>query len=353
MKGILIGACLLLAPMLYAQENAPQIPVTLVPNFFKLPEGTYFGEIPGIATDSKGNIYVFSRSNPYQTVAYGPTESQLFEFDKNGAFLREIGKGNPAAAFAHSVRIDAEDNIWTTDGGSDMVVEFNQKNQIVKVFGRRRESSSEDARPWGKPNPPLPPVDGEFRQVTDVAFDSRGNVYITDGDINSRVAKFDKDGNWVKSWGSPGTGPGQFNDLHSIVIDNNDNIYIADRRNDRVQVFDTDGNFKRMFSIKVPPDPLYHPPNGRAARSIVAPNGMCITKGPRQVIFIGESQGAGRVFKVTLDGKVLGTFGHGGRGAGEFSNAHSLACPTEDAVYVGQTDNWRADKLILHPIPNQ
>lgn len=355
MKSIVIAACLLLAPAVYAQESVPQIPFTIVPNFFKLPDGMYFGEIPGIATDSKGNVYVYSRSNSVQAVAYGPTEAQLLEFDRNGNFLREIGKGNPGAAFAHGARIDANDNIWTADGGSDMVIEFNQKNQIVKVFGRRKESSSDDAKPWGHPNPPLPAIDGEFRQVTDMGFDSKGDVFITDGDINSRVAKFDKDGNWVKSWGSPGTGPGQFNDPHAVVVDNNDNVYIADRRNGRIQVFDTDGNLKRMFSIDVPPGPQ---PNQRANNAAGAqsakfnPNGLCITRGPNQVLFVGESQGLGRIVKVSLDGKVLGSFGHRGRGPDEFSGAHALACPTEDVIYVGQTDNWRADKLILHPAPS-
>jgi len=351
MRSVVLAACLLLAPMVFAQESVPQIPFTDVPNFFKLPDGMYFGEIASIAVDSKGNIYVFSRSNDYQTVAYGPTEAQLYEFDRNGNFMREIGKGNPAWSFAHSVRINADDNIWAVDKGSDMVIEFNQRNQIMKVFGRRKESSDAEDKPWGKPNPPLPPIDGEFRQPTDVGWDSKGNIYITDGDINSRVAKFDKDGNWVKSWGTPGDGPGQFHDPHQVVVDDNDNIYVADRRNERIQVFDTDGNFKRMFSINIPPDPRYQPLNSPpgipAAKLIGAPSALCITKGPHQVLFVGEDVW-GRIFKVSLDGKVLGVFGHAGRAFGEFSGIHGIACPTEDAVYVGQTEVWRADKLVLH-----
>ena len=129
------------------------------------------------------------------------------------------------------------------------------------MFGRKEEAA-DGAEPLGHPDPPLPPVDGMFRQPTDVAWDSQGNTYVTDGYINSRVAKYDRNGVWVKSWGTKGSGPGEFNIPHSIAIDRQDNVYVGDRTNHRIQVFDTDGNFKRMFSIDVPPDPTSRPVNG-------------------------------------------------------------------------------------------
>jgi sugar lactone lactonase YvrE len=197
-------------------------------------------------------------------------------------------------------------------------------------------------------------VDGLFRQPTDVTWDSEGNIYITDGYVNSRVAKYDKNGDWVKSWGDKGTAPGQFRIPHAIVADRNNNLYVGDRTNRRVQVFDTEGKLLRMFTIDVPPVPGTHAVNGdtptgeRLAAVIGAPNSICITPGPNQVLFVGESTFPGRIFKVSLDGKVLGVIGRSGRQLKQFSGAHQLACPSENEVYAAETSNWRVQKLILH-----
>jgi sugar lactone lactonase YvrE len=157
----------------------------------------------------------------------------------------------------------------------------------------------------------------------------------------------------VTSWGEKGTAPGQFRLPHAIAIDRNDNIYVGDRTNRRIQVFDTTGRFLRMFSIDVPPAPGTHAVNGntstgeRLAAVIGAPNSICITPGANQVMFVGESTFPGRVFKVSLDGKVLGVIGRSGRQLKQFSGAHQLACPSEHEVYVAETSNWRVQKLIL------
>src|SRR6202171_6229887 len=339
----------------FAQQSVPQIPFDSVADFPKLPDGMNFGEVPGVAVNSKGHVFVFTRSNSASGPAYAPTAAQLLEFGAKGEFLREVGKGLYAWSFAHSVRIDKDDNIWAIDKGSDMIVKFNQAGRVMMVFGRRKESADHDTQPWENVDPPLPAVDGLFRQPTDVAWDSEGNTYITDGYINSRVAKYDKNGDWVKSWGSKGTGPGQFNLPHSIAVDRNNNIYVGDRSNHRVQVFDTDGKFLRMFSVDVPPVPGTKavngpPPTGdRLTAMIGAPNSLCITPGPNQVLFLGESTFPGRIFKVTLDGKVLGVIGRSGRQLKQFSGAHALACPSETEVYAAESSNWRVQKLILHP----
>jgi len=253
------------------------------------------------------------------------------------------------------VRIDKDDNIWAVDKGSDMIIKFNQAGRVVMVFGRRKESADEETKPWEHVNPPLPAVDGLFRQPTDVAWDSEGNIYISDGYINSRVAKYDKNGDWVKSWGERGTGPGQFNLPHAIAVDRNNNIYVGDRSNRRIQVFDTEGKFLRVFTIDVPPAPGTRAVNGNTptgqalARVIGAPNSICITPGPNQVLFVGESTFPGRLFKLSLDGKVLGVIGRSGRQLKQFSGAHQLACPSENEVYAAETSNWRVQKLILRP----
>ena len=115
----------------------PEIPFESVPDFLKLPDGFNFGEVPGVAVNSKGHVFVFTRSNTATGPAYGPAAAQLLEFGPDGAFIREIGKGLYAWAEAHTVRIDREDNIWAIDKGSDMVIKFNQAGHVVWVFGRR------------------------------------------------------------------------------------------------------------------------------------------------------------------------------------------------------------------------
>jgi hypothetical protein len=354
MKTFLFALLLLLAPLAYAQQSAPEIQFDSVPDFLKLPPGMNFGEVPGVAVNSKGDIFVFTRSNSAGGPAFGAAAAQLLEFGPKGDYLGEIGKGLYAWSEAHSVRIDKDDNIWAIDKGSDMIIKFNPAGRVVWVFGRRKEGADEGAKPWGHPNPPLPAVDGLFRQPTDVTWDSGGNIYFTDGYVNSRVAKYDKNGDWVKSWGDYGTAPGQFRLPHAIVADRNDNLYVGDRTNHRVQVFDTDGKFLRMFSIEVPPVPGTKAVNGntptgeRLTEVIGAPNSICITPGPNQVLFIGESTFPGRIFKVALDGKVLGVIGRSGRQLKEFSGAHALACPSETEVYAAETSNWRVQKLIIH-----
>ena len=180
-----------------------------MPNFLKLPADMYLGEASGVAVNSKGHVFVFARGNTTGP-AYRATASQLLEFAPDGRFIREIGHNLYAWSYAHTVRIDKDDNIWAIDKGSDMVIEFNPPaSRVEMVFGRKKEASDEGAEPWKHVNPPLPPQNGMFRQPTDVTWDPQGNIYISDGYVNSRVAKFDKNGDWVTTWGQPGSKPGQ------------------------------------------------------------------------------------------------------------------------------------------------
>jgi sugar lactone lactonase YvrE len=359
MKLCFFAVSMLVAVPAFAQQSVPEISFDSVPNFFKLPAGMNFGEIPGVAVNSKGHVFVFTRSNSASGPAYAPTAAQLLEFGPKGEFLREIGKGLYGWSFAHSVRIDKADNIWAIDKGSDMIIRFNPSGQVVWVFGRRKESADAETKPWENVTPPLPAVDGLFRQPTDVAWDSAGNIYISDGYVNSRVAKYDKHGDWVKSWGENGTGDGQFRLPHAIAVDRNDNVYVGDRSNRRIQVFDTDGRFLRKFTIDVPPDSATRAVNGstptgaRLAAVIGAPNSICITPSDNQVMFVGETTYPGRIFKVSLEGKVLGVIGRSGRELKQFSGAHALACPSEHEIYAAETSNWRVQKLILHPQSGQ
>jgi DNA-binding beta-propeller fold protein YncE len=352
MKRPIFAFLLFAAAPLFAQQP-PELRYRSVPEFLKLPPDIHLGEVAGVAVNSKGHIFVFSRGNSTGP-AYGASAAQLLQFGPDGRFIREIGHNLYAWSFAHSVRIDKDDNIWVADKGSDMVIKFNVDGRVAMVFGRKQEASDEGTEPLKHPKPPLPPADGLFRQVTDMAWDSAGNTYISDGYINSRIAKADKDGNWLKSWGEPGDKPGQLNTPHSIAIDAQDNVYVADRGNRRIQVFDADGKFLRQISIDAPAPADARPAIGNKPTSTTgtmspgAPWTLCITPGPNQVLFTSDAF-PGRIYKLSLDGKVLGVFGKSGKQLGQFGWIHAIACPSENELYVAELLNWRIQKLVLEP----
>jgi DNA-binding beta-propeller fold protein YncE len=345
---------LLVASSLSAyQSSVPEIRYRSVPDFLKPPPDLYLGEVAGVAVNSKGHIFVFSRGNTSGS-AYGASAAQLLEFARDGRFLREIGHNLYAWSFAHSVKIDSDDNIWVADKGSDMVIKFNPEGRVAMVFGRKQEASDEGTGPLKHVKPSLPPVDGMFRQVTDMTWDRAGNTYVSDGYINSRVAKLDKNGNWLKSWGEPGDQPGQFNVPHSIAADAQGNIYVADRGNRRIQVFDGEGKFLRQITIDAPVKGNARPAIGNmptqttGTMSPGAPWTVCITPPPNQVLYASDAF-PGRIYKLSLEGKVLGVFGESGKQLKQFGWIHQIACPSENELYVAELLNWRVQKLILEP----
>jgi 6-bladed beta-propeller len=355
MKQWVAGLLVLLCSPLFAQQPVPIIAFDSVPNILKLPKDLYLGEVTGVAVNSKGHIFVLSRGNTTGP-AYAAAAAQLLEFAPDGTFVREIGKNLYAWSFGHSVRVDRDDNIWAVDKGSDMVIKFNPQGQVMMVFGRKQEASDEDTGPVKHPKPPLPAEDGRFRQVTDVTWDPAGNIYISDGYINSRVAKADKNGNWLKSWGDRGEKPGEFNTPHNIAADAQGNIYVADRFNRRIQVFDGEGNFLRAITIDVPFDRNVRPAIGNkldpdATKGTFAPGApwtLCITPGPNQVLFASDAY-PGRLYKLSLEGKVLGVIGESGKQLKQFGWIHEIACPSENVVFVAELLNWRVQKLMLRP----
>jgi DNA-binding beta-propeller fold protein YncE len=335
-------------------QSVPVLRYESIPNAVRLPQDLHLGEVAGVAVNSKKHVFVYSRGNSTGP-AFGATASQLLEFAPDGKFVREIGKNLYAWAFAHTVRIDKQDNIWTTDKGSDMVVKFTPAGRVDMVFGRKQEASDE-AAPYKRGGPPPKHDDGRFRQPTDVAWDAAGNAFISDGYVNSRVAKVDKNGDWVKSWGERGDKPGQFNTPHSIATDAQGNVYVGDRGNGRIQVFDGDGKFLREFKIDVPFDRSTAraaignkpPEDVKGTQAPGAPWAICITPGPRQVLYSADAY-PGRVYKLSLDGKVLGVLGEAGKQMKQFGWVHEIACPSENELYVAEVLNWRVQKLILHP----
>ncbi len=340
-----------------AQQAAQEIPFDSIPDPLKLPPNMYFGEATGVAVNSKKHVFVFSRGNT-SGPAYAAGAAQLLEFGPDGRFIREIGKNLYAWSFAHAVRIDRQDNIWAIDKGSDMIIRFNPEGRVTMVFGRKQEASDESTKPLEHPVPPLPSEDGRFRQPTDVAFGPDGSIFISDGYINSRVAKADKDGNWLKSWGDRGNKPGELNTPHSIATDAAGNVYVADRGNGRIQVFDGEGKFLRIMTMNVPFDDSARPaignkPTLQTYQKVMtmapgSPWALCITPPPNQVLYASDAY-PGRLYKLTLDGKVLGVLGKSGKQLKQFGWIHEIACPSENEVYVAELLNWRVQKLILHP----
>lgn len=359
MKRSIFLLLLSLSGSLLAQSKpVPEIPYRSVPGFLKLPPDLHLGEVAGVAVNSKRHLFVFSRGNTTGP-AYGAAAAQLLEFDADGKFLREIGHNLYAWSFAHSVKVDKEDNIWVADKGSDMVIKFDPEGRVSMVFGRKQEASDEGTEPLKHPKPPLPPVDGLFRQVTDMAWDAAGNTYISDGYINSRVAKIDKGGNWLKSWGEPGEGPGQFHTPHSIAVDAEGSVYVADRGNRRIQVFDGEGKFLRQIVIDVPFDPNARPAIGNRPHLPLtgdqtiapgAPWAICITPPPNQILYSSDGY-PGRIYKLSLDGTVLGVLGESGKQLKQFGWIHQIVCPSANELFVAELLNWRVQKLILGPTP--
>ncbi len=312
-------------------QNVPEIPFTSVPDFLKLPPGEYLGEAVAVATNSKGHTFVFHRSN----------NNRLFEFDRTGKFLKEIGSGFLGFEFAHSVRVDNNDNIWTVDEGSNMVTKFSPEGQVLMVLGRRPLAVL-----GVLPAAPQPPnrkaQKYEFCRPTDIGWDPKGNIFISDGYCNNRVVKYDKDGRFLAQAGSekPGTALGEFNLPHALQVDLEGNVWVADRTNNRYQVLDN--NLKPIREIT----------------DVGVGWTVCVSGGPHQYVFFSNSNPngnmpgtwdiTGEIYKAELDGKVLGRFGHPGKAAPGFQVVHMIDCRNPNEIIIGEIESWRAQKLILN-----
>ena len=293
--------------------------------------------------------------------------SRLFQFDRTGRFVREIGKDSYGFMVAQQVRVDAQDNLWVVDQMSSMVMKFDASGQVALLLGRKAEAERVPALPPAPPaaaagegrgagrgagpadaeGPPAgrgrggPPGTGAqsdvFAGPSDVAWDTAGNIYVADGFGNARIAKFDKNGKFVKSWGSRGVATGQFNNPRGIVIDAQNTVYVADTGNRRIQVFDADGNFKTQFL------------------NVGTPAAICLTPGPRQFIYSSNSNPPtdidvdGEIYKLDLAGKLVGRFGRAGKLLKEFGTVNAIDCRSENELYVGELGNWRVQKLSLRP----
>jgi NHL repeat len=326
-----LAAAPLLAQSKAKAENIPEIPYDSVPNFLKMPPNIYLGEGIGVATNSKGHVFVYTRSG----------ETRLFEFDEKGTFVRELGQGLYGFVFAHAVRVDKDDNVWAVDEGSNMVIKFNPQGRVVMVLGRRPEAVDElTAMPGagGYTGANKPYV---FNRPTDVGWDGAGNIFVSDGYGESRVVKYDKNGRFIKSAGVRGNQQGQLNLPHTLALDAQGNVYIGDRSNARVQVWDNDLNFKAIYD------------------QVGNPWAVCISPAPHQYLFVsnsvpdnGDSRAAaqtGEIYKMELDGTIVGKFGRAGKALKEFSTVHEIDCRNPNELLVSEITAWRVQKIILRP----
>ncbi len=331
-------------------SNVPEIPYESVPNFLKYSPEMNLGETLAVAVNSKGHIMVLNHPGSASTGGplYGNATSQLLEFDENGYFVREIGQNVYALGYSHSIRYDRYDNLWLVDKGANSAIKFDPAGYVTMNLGRRPEGFDEYEHLSGLD---APQVDGYFGGPTDVAWDSEDNIFISDGYLNSRIAKYDKNGNWIKSWGSYGSEPGEFNLPHNIQADRDGNIYVADRTNRRIQVFDPDGNLQRMIVLNVPFDKTLQPILGNVNPNQpdeTQPWALCISKGEPQYLWAAD-QHPGRIYKLSLDGKILGMLGESGKQLGQFNWIHGIDCSQENVLYIADLNNWRIQKLILNP----
>lgn len=339
-KFLYVSLSLLSGSLVFAQ--VPDIPFDSAADFLKLPANIHLGEAAGVATNSKGNIFVYTRTGEDATMGgsrfFTHGGSRLFEFDATGMYLREIGAGIYGFLFAQTVRADAQDNIWTVDRGADVVIKFDPAGRFQMALGRKPESVN-PAGSGGRGGRGVPGqgIAGDnFNRPSDIAWDAAGNIFVSDAYTNARIVKLDKSGKFIKTWGSKGSGQGQFDMPDSIAVDAQGNVYVADLGNKRIQVFDNDGNFKTQFG------------------DVGAPWAICISPGAHQYLYSSnsnppDSMDNGEIYRMELSGKILGKFGTAGKLAKEFGTVNEIDCRNPNVLYAGELTNWRVQKLTLHP----
>jgi DNA-binding beta-propeller fold protein YncE len=389
----LSGSFVLSGGSLVAQQAAQQKEIAFesAGDFLTMPADIHLGEVAGVATDPKGNLWVYNQGGGLNLTVgaarlHPSGGARLFQFDRSGKFVTEFGSTNEERPYgfrwAQGVRVDPDGNVWTVDRGSRTIIKFAPDGRILMILGRTPEAIGEvgssaggggggggrggEGRGGGAPGagaggPGAGPAPGagaapggggggraggrgapgagtpgdNFNQPTDVAWDAQGNIFVSDGYTNARVAKFDKGGRFARSWGQLGSEPGQFNIPSSIAVDAQGNVYVADMGNKRIQVFDNNGTFKTQFT------------------NVGAPRAICISPGAQQFLYASNSNPTedpfldGEIYKMQLDGTIVGRFGRAGKQFKEFGMVNAIDCREPNTLYVAELMNWRVQKLTL------
>ena len=294
----------LAAPDPAQMEKAPDLGYKPVPHGLQLPQGVTMGAPSSVDVTKDGHLLVFNR---------GPFP--LLEFDRNGAFVRSMGEGRYVRP--HGFRLDPQGNIWTTDVNGHTVTKMSPQGDVLLTIGVKGQAGE-----WNEAaNSRL------LNEPTDLAFGAAGEVFLLQGHGRGepRVLKFDKSGKLTKSWGGLGKGPGQFDTSHSIIVDAKGLVYVADRQNRRVQIFDGEGKYIKEWKYAGLPCGLYF--------------------GPGQQLYL-VSGFAGQILKLDANGKAIAATGQPGKGLGEFGEAHYMTMGPQGEIYVADTVSARLHKFV-------
>jgi len=294
----------LAAPDPAQMEKAPDLGYKPVPHGLQLPQGVTMGAPSSVDVTKDGHLLVFNR---------GPFP--LLEFDRNGAFVRSMGEGRYVRP--HGFRLDPQGNIWTTDVNGHTVTKMSPQGDVLLTIGVKGQAGE-----WNEAaNSRL------LNEPTDLAFGAAGEVFLLQGHGRGepRVLKFDKSGKLTKSWGGLGKGPGQFDTSHSIIVDAKGLVYVADRQNRRVQIFDGEGRYIKEWKYAGLPCGLYF--------------------GPGQQLYL-VSGFAGQILKLDANGKAIAATGQPGKGLGEFGEAHYMSMGPQGEIYVADTVSARLHKFV-------
>ena len=294
----------LTAPDPAQMENAPDLGYRAVPHGLQIPDKVEMGAPSSVAWTSNNRLLVFNR---------GP--NPLMEFDKNGNFVRSWGQGKYVRP--HGMRLDQQGNIWTTDVNGHTVTKMNPQGEVLLTLGVHGQAGD-----WNEATSTR-----LLNEPTDLAIGLAGEIFVLVGHGRGvpRVLKFNPAGKLMTSWGGPGTGPGQFDTPHSIVVDDKGLVYVADRQNRRVQIFDGGGTYIKEWKYKGLPCGLY----------IAADRQLYMVSG-----FAGE------ILRLDKNGKALGATGQPGAGLGEFGEAHYMTMDPRGVIYVADTVSARLHKFV-------
>jgi DNA-binding beta-propeller fold protein YncE len=298
----LLFAVLLTLPAFAQLQSGPPMNYNVVEGWAKLPAGWNFGECSGVDVDKNDNVWVFNR---------GP--HPVMQFDKSGKMLRAWSEVPLTAA--HGIRVDADGNIWLVDVAAHRVMKFTPEGRLLLMI----------AQVGGAAAPNNDTKDG-FNRPANLTFAPNGDFFVADGYVNSRVVKYNKSGDYLAHWGKKGTGDGEFNLVHDVALDSKGRLYVADRTNARVQIFDQSGKFLGKWTDVGAPWGLYY---------VQRENVLYMCDGVND-----------RISKLNLDGQVLGVLSSHGKAPGKLDFPHSIAVDSTGAIYVAEIKNWRVQKFV-------
>jgi len=297
-----IALCLLGAALAPAAElkSGPPMPYTVVAGWPTVPQGWTFGACSTVTVDKQDHVWIFSRG-----------AHPVSEFDRDGKLLRTWGEGGIRQA--HGIRIDADGNVWGVDVTGHVVRKYTPEGRVLMMVGQEGKPGNNDSQ-------------DAFNRPTNVAFAPNGDFYVSDGYVNSRVVRFNKDGKYISHWGHKGTGDGEFDLVHDVVLDKQNRLLVAERTNERIQIFDLEGKLLGKWTGMGAPWSLFY-----VARE--------------DAVYMADGVNM-RVVKLNMNGDVVGTLGGPGKGPGQFDQPHGIAVDSTGAIYVAEVGNQRVQKFV-------